>query len=185
MRKTLLCLAVATGIAAAGAQAQAAWHTELGFQGGFIRLKPAGTNRNDATDVLFAPGFDLGPAFPAPSTIYLITPLSDKVALEPSLSGSVLSQGGTATLFQGGLRIDYAIASGLYAAGGGLLGRAGGSVGSSSGFELGLQLAGGYRFHLAGPLQARVEANVQTWKGKSSIPPINTYGLLFGIAARI
>lgn len=184
MRKTLLCLAVATGIAA-GAQAQAAWHTELGIQGGFVRLKPAGTNRNDATDVLFAPGFDLGPAFPAPSTIYLITPLSDKVALEPSLSGSILTSGGTATLMQGGVRIDYAIASGLYAAGGGLLGRVGGSVGSGSGFELGLQLAGGYRFHLAGPVQARVEANVQTWKGKSGIRPINTYGLLFGIAARI
>jgi hypothetical protein len=184
VRKTLLCLAVAVGLGATGAQAQAAWHTELGIQGGFVRLKPAGTNRNDAIDVLFAPGFDLGPAFPAPSMVYLITPLSDKVALEPSLSGSVLTQGASATLLQAGLRIDYAIASGLYAAGGGLLGRAGGGVGAS-GFELGLQLAGGYRFHLTGPVGARVEANVQTWKGKSGIRPINTYGLLFGIAARI
>jgi hypothetical protein len=185
VRKTLLCLVAATGIAAAGAQAQAAWHTELGFQGGFVRLKPAGTNRNDHTDAFFAPGFDLGPAFPTPSTVFVIAPVSDKVALEPSLSASVLSTGSTATIMQGGLRIDYAIASGLYAAGGGLLGRVGGAVGNAAGFELGLQVAGGYRFHLAGPVGARVEANVQMWKGKSGVSPIDTYGLLFGISARL
>ena len=186
MRKTLLCLVVATGVAAAGAQAQAAWNTELGFQGGFVRLKPAGTNQNDHTDVFFAPGFDLGPLFPGPSTIFVIAPVSAKVALEPSFSGSVFSQGTTFTLLQAGLRVDYAIASGLYGAGGGLLGRAGGAVGpNASGFELGLQLAGGYRFHLTGPVRARVEANVQLWKGKNGVPPIDTYGLLFGLSARL
>ena len=185
MRKTLLCLVAATGIAAAGAQAQAAWHTELGLQGGFVRLKPAGTNQNDHIDVFFAPGFDLGPAFPAPSANFLIAPVSDKVAIEPSLSASVLSTGASATLLQGGVRIDYAIASGLYAEGGGLIGRSGGSVGSAAGFVLGLQVAGGYRFHLAGPVGARVEANVQMWKGKTGVSPIDTYGLLFGLSARL
>lgn len=185
MRKTLLCLAVATGIASAGAQAQAAWHTELGFQGGFVRVKPAGTNQNDKTDVLFLPGFDLGPAFPTPSMMYLIAPVGGKIALEPSLSGSVLSQGGSATILQGGLRVDYAIASGLYAAGGGLAGRLGGAVGTSTGFELGLQVAGGYRFHFSGPIQARLEANMQFWKGRNGVSPVNTYGLLFGLSARL
>jgi hypothetical protein len=89
--------------------------------------------------------------------------------------------GGSASVFQAGLRIDYAIASGLYGAGGALLGRI-----SGSGYEAGLQVAGGYRFHLTGPVHARLEANVQTWKGKKgAINPIDTYGLLFGISARL
>jgi hypothetical protein len=184
VRKTLLCLAAAVGLSA-GAQAQAAWHTELGFQGGFVRLKPAGTNQNDQIDALFAPGFDLGPGLPTPSMIFVIAPLSNRVALEPSFSGSVLTEGLSATLLQAGVRVDYAIASGLYAAGGGLLGRAGGGFGSTSGFELGLQVAGGYRFHFSGPVQARVEANVQLWKGKAGFSPVNTYGLLFGLSARL
>ena len=185
MRKTLWCLAVATGIAAAGAQAQA-WHTELGFQGGFVRLKPAGTGQNDKIDAFFAPGFNLGPNLPTPSTLYLIAPIGEKLALEPSLSASVFAQGAAVTLLQAGLRVDYAIGPGFYAAGGGLLGRQGGAVGpTAAGYELGLQVAGGYRFHLSGPVRARVEANVQTWKGKSGVLPFDTYGLLFGISARL
>lgn len=181
MRKTLLCLAAAVSLCTAAAQAQA-WQTELGFQGGFVRLKPAGTHANDQTDAFLAPGFNLGPALPAPNALFLIVPVGDKLALEPSLSGAVLSQTGSATLFQAGLRIDYAIAKGIYGAGGPLLGRI-----SGAGYELGLQLAGGYRFHLTGPVQARIEANVQTWKGKSGgvIPAVDTYGLLFGVAARL
>lgn len=180
MRKTLLFLVAAIGLAAVGAQAQA-WQTELGFQGGFVRLKPAGTGRNDHTDLFTAPGFNLGPALPTPSALFMIVPLSPKVALEPSLSVDVLSQTNTATVLQAGVRIDYAIASGLYGAGGALLGRL-----SNAGYEAGLQVAGGYRFHLTGPVHARVEANVQTWKGKhGAINPSDTYGVLFGISARL
>ena len=184
MRKTLLCLVAAVGLSAAGAQAQA-WHTELGIQGGFVRLKPAGTNANDQTDVFFVPGFSLAQAFPSPNALFLVAPIGDKVALEPSLTGGVLNQGATATLFQGGLRLDYAIAKGIYAAGGGLLGHLSGSTGTQSGFEFGLQLAGGYRFHFTGPLQARVEANAQFWKGAHGVASIDTYGLLFGLSARL
>lgn len=181
MRKTLLYLVVATGLCAGGAQAQAAWHTELGLQGGFIRLKPAGTHRNDQTDALLAPGFDLGPGLPAPSALFMTVPVGDKVALEPSLSAGIVTQGPATTVLQAGLRVDYAITTGIYGAAGALLGRI-----SGAGYEAGLQVAGGYRFHLTGPIRARLEANVQTWKGKSgSINPINTYGLLFGISARL
>ena len=184
MRKTLLCLAAAVGLTAAGAQAQA-WHTELGIQGGFVRLKPAGTNANDQTDAFFVPGFSLGQALPSPNALFLITPISDKVALEPSLTGGVLDLTGPATIFQAGLRIDYAIASGLYGAGGALAGHLSGTTGSQSGFEFGLQLAGGYRFHFTGPIHARVEANAQFWKGAHRVPSTDTYGLLFGLSARL
>lgn len=180
MRKTMLFLVAAVGLGAAGAQAQG-WQTELGIQGGFVRVKPAGTHRNDQTDALLAPGFNLGPAFPAPNSLYLIVPVSPKMALEPSLAGAFLATGTSASVLQAGLRIDYDIASGIYGAGGALLGRV-----SNAGYEAGLQVAGGYRFHLTGPVHARLEANVQTWKGKSgAFRPTNTYGLLFGISARI
>jgi hypothetical protein len=184
VRKTLLCLAAAVGLSAAGAQAQA-WHTELGIQGGFVRLKPAGTNANDQTDVLFVPGFSLGQAFPTPNALFLIAPIGDKVALEPSLTGGVLNQGATATILQGGLRLDYAVVSGIYAAGGGLVGHLAGSTGTESGYEFGLQLAGGYRFHFSGPIQARLEANAQFWKGAHGVPSFDTYGLLLGLSARL
>lgn len=180
MRKTLLFLVAAIGLGAAGAQAQA-WQTELGLQGGFVRLKPAGTGRSDQNDAFLAPGFNLGPAFPAPNALFMVVPLSPKVALEPSLGAAFFSLGGSASVVQAGLRIDYAIASGLYGAGGALLGRV-----SGAGYEAGLQVAGGYRFHLTGPVHARIEANIQTWKGKSGvINPLDTYGLLFGISARL
>jgi len=180
VRKTSLFIVAAIGLAATGARAQA-WETDLGLQGGFVRMKPAGTGRNDHSDVFLAPGFNLGPALPLPNALFMTIPVSAKVALEPSLAASALSQTGSATVLQAGLRVDYAIASGLYGAGGALLGRI-----SNAGYEAGLQLAGGYRFHLTGPVRARIEANVQTWKGKSgSIRPVDTYGLLFGISARL
>ena len=180
MRKTLFLLLAAIGLGAVSVEAQG-WQTQLGLQGGFVRVKPAGTGRNDRTDAFLAPGFNLGPAFPAPNSLYLIVPVSPKVALEPSFAGAFLATGTSASVFQAGLRVDYAIASGLYGAGGALLGHI-----SDVGYEAGLQFAGGYRFHLTGPVQARLEANVQTWKGKSHlINPIDTYGLLFGISARL
>lgn len=180
MRKTLLFLLAAIGLGAVSVEAQG-WQTQLGLQGGFVRVKPAGTGRHDQTDAFLVPGFNLGPAFPAPNSLYMIVPVSPKVALEPSLAGAFLATGTSASVFQAGLRVDYAIASGLYGAGGALLGHI-----SDVGYEAGLQLAGGYRFHLTGPVQARLEANVQTWKGKArAINPINTYGLLFGISARL
>lgn len=180
MRKTLLFLAVALGIAATGAQAQG-WQTELGIQGGFVRLKPAGTHRNDHVDVLSAPGFDLGPLFPGPSAIYLIVPVGDKVALEPSLSGTILSAGNTLSIFEAGLRLNYALSKNFYGSAGALLGHV-----STVGYEPGVQVAGGYRFHLTGPVSARLEANVAMWKGKSgAISAIDTYGLLFGISSRL
>lgn len=169
-------------VAAAPAAAQS-WQTELGFQGGFVRIKPAGTNHNDQIDAFDLPGFNLGPALPTPAALYVILPVGDKIALEPSFTGAVLTQGGTATLMQVGLRGDYAITEHIYGAAGGLVGRL---SGTNTGFELGLQLGAGFRFHLAGPLRARLEANVQTWKGRSGgVTPVDTYGLLFGIAARL
>jgi len=169
------------GVAVTGAQAQG-WQTELGLQGGFVRLKPAGTHRNDHVDVLAAPGWDLGPAFPVPSSIFLTIPVGDKMALEPSFTGTILSAGNTLSIFQAGLRVNYSLTKNVYGAAGGLLGHI-----STIGYEAGLQVAGGYRFHLTGPVSARLEANVAMWKGKSGggIAAIDTYGLLFGISSRL
>jgi hypothetical protein len=168
------------GIAVTGAQAQG-WQTELGLLGGFVRLKPAGTSRRDQTDILSAPGFDLGPALPVPSAIYLTIPVGDKMALEPSFSGTILSAGNTLAIFQAGLRVNYSLTKNVYGAAGALLGHI-----NTIGYEAGVQVAGGYRFHLTGPVSARLEANVALWKGKSgAINPIDTYGLLFGISSRL
>jgi hypothetical protein len=133
------------------------------------------------------PGFTLTPLVPASgaTALYAIIPVRGKLALEPSFAASQL-EGGTGhglTLVTAALRGDYALTRRLYAAAGALLGFI--ETTGHHQTQLGAEAALGYRLHLAGRLNARVEANWQTTKEVALLPPWNTYSLLFGISSPV
>ncbi|HXO86262.1 MAG TPA: hypothetical protein VN803_12140, partial [Gemmatimonadales bacterium] len=63
MRRSLVVIAL-LALCATSAQAQKAWQTEFGIQGGFTRLVQAGAGA-DPTDAISIPGFNLGSLIPA------------------------------------------------------------------------------------------------------------------------
>jgi hypothetical protein len=171
---------------ASGAQAQARWSPEIGIQGGYIRIKPAGTGRADQIDLYDIPGANFLDLVPAYGSFFAIVPVSRRIALEPALRFSQttpsLTLGTTATL---GLRADYALTTKLYAATGGVL-----TYVEEFGVhehQLGLQAAFGYRLKLSRRLNGRLEAQWSTMRraDQSPIGPHNTYALLLGVSTRV
>ncbi|MFN2572434.1 MAG: hypothetical protein ABR537_12635 [Gemmatimonadales bacterium] len=178
MRRTFASLAL-LAIVATSAQAQRAWQTEIGLQGGFTREVAAGSGA-DPTDAISLPGFNLGPALPFASGVYAIIPWKNKIAVDFDLGVSQLTGGLTATLFQLGARGDYAVTDHVYGAAGGALGYISNSGISET--QLGLQGALGYRLGLSNSLKGRVEFRATFWGNTENVGPIDTYSLLFGVA---
>jgi len=168
---------------ATSAQAQrGSWQGEIGIQGGFSRMKPSGTSAKDYIDLFDVPGFSLSPLVPSYGALFAIIPWKDKIAIEPTLSFSQLSSGGTFTLAALGLRADYALTPKVYAAVGGTLGYV--ETAGQHESQLGVQAALGYRLRLTSGINGRVEANWQSTKKSNLVNPANVYSVLFGISAR-
>ena len=182
MQRTFAVLALLVSVATS-AQAQRSWQSEIGIQGGFVRVKPAGTGQSDQIDVFAVPGANYVLGLITQGTFYAIIPWSQKLAVEPSFVGTQLNGGGTNTTARLGLRADYAITPKFYAAAGGVLLYLHTPTQHSK--TLGLQGAVGYRLHLTGPLNARVEANLTTTKRTNQLNPFIGYGLLFGVSTRL
>jgi hypothetical protein len=163
-----------------------AWSPVLGVVGGYGSAHAVGSG-GDITGVFLPGGLNsfttFGAAVPAPPTLFAIIPLGGKWAIEPSFDLHHFAPSGSSTTsLEAGARVDYAIAGGWYAAAGGQLTNVNPSSGSS-GTMIGAGLAGGYRFHLAGPTGGRFEVNyLMTGKNDTlGNPPINTLSLLFGL----
>jgi hypothetical protein len=169
-------LALAASVATS-AQAQRAWQTEFGIQGGFTRLVQAGSGGSPA-DVISLPGFNLGPALASPAGLYVIIPWKTKLAVETDAAASQITAGGSATLLALGLRGNYALTDRFYAAAGGALSYSNGLIANET--QLGLQLGIGYRRRLAGPLNGRLEVRTVLWGKTENIPPQNAYSVLIG-----
>lgn len=182
MQRTFAILALLVTVATS-AQAQRSWQSEIGIQGGFVRVKPAGTGQSDQIDVFAVPGANYVLGLLTQGTFYVIIPWSQKLAVEPSFVATQLNGGGTNTTVRLGLRADYAITPKFYAAAGGVLLYLHSPIQQSK--TLGLQGAVGYRLHLTGPLNARVEANLSTTKKTDDLNPFIAYGLLFGVSTRL
>ena len=184
MRKQLV-LGVLT-ILASPVAAQDFWHAAIGIQGGYARVKPAGTGRSDAIDLIEFPT----PGYVAPllagSSLFAVIPAGRRLAVEPTLSFANLteSDGGDATTARIGLRADLALSSSFYGAAGGVINSL--MQGGSHSTQFGAQLAAGYRFSLTPRLDGRLEANVTATKQRRpGLGPTDTYAILFGVSSRL
>ena len=182
MRKLFTVLALAA-CAATSAQAQNAWQSELGIQGGFTRLVQAGSG-GGPLDQVSLPGFNLGPAAPFPGGLFLIIPWKPKLAIEPEFSFAELNNAGTAaTLISVGLRGNYALSERFYAAAGVGVGYI--SNTGQNDQQFGLQAALGYRRHFTGPLNVRVEARMTAWAKTDNLTPYDLYSVLVGVSTGV
>lgn len=180
MQRTF-ALVAALSIVATGAQAQRAWQTEVGVQGGYTRVVAAGLGA-DPTDLIGLPGFNLGPLIPSSPGVYAIIPWKDKIAVDLDFGVSQLNTGGTSlTLFQLDARGDYAVTKKVYAGAGGGIGYV--ETGGTSETQLGLQAAVGYRLGLSNSLKGNVEFRATFWGNTQNVGAIDTYALLFRVGA--
>jgi hypothetical protein len=184
VRKQLV-LGVLT-ILASPVAAQNQWHPAIGIQGGYARIKAAGTGRSDAIDLIEFPT----PGYVAPllagSSLFALIPAGRRLAFEPTLSFANLTEsvGGDATTARVGLRADLALSSSFYGAAGGVLNSL--MQGGNHATQFGAQVAAGYRFALTPRLDARLEAAVTaTQKRRPGLGPTDTYALLFGVSSRL
>jgi hypothetical protein len=179
--RKLFAVLVLTALGTASLAAQRAWQSEVGIQGGFSRVKPAGTNQNDHVDLFDVPNFNVAPAIPSYPTVFAIIPWQNKLAFEPSFAVSQLQQTTGATLIDLGLRLDYALSPKFYAAAGVTASHINSSGTNQN--QLGVTAGAGYRMRLTGSLRGRVEARA-TFHGKTdNLGPTNVYSLLFGLSA--
>jgi hypothetical protein len=166
------------------AAAQSRWTAEIGIQGGYNHVKPAGTHANDAISVFTVPGASFITALYGSAPIYAIIPAGLKLAIEPQLGFSQLETGGShATLAKIGLRADYALNANVYAAAGGALNYL--EQNRPNHTQLGVQAAVGYRKPLTAGLNARLEANVTVMKHSSLLPPLDAYQILLGVSSSL
>jgi hypothetical protein len=181
--KKVFALVALTVLAASGLGAQQSWHSEFGIQGGFARVKPAGTGAHDQIDLFDLPGFSLAPLIPSYSSVFFIVPWQKKLAIEPSFSVAQLQGAGNATLMDLGLRVDYALTPKFYGAAGITAGHINNSGTNST--QFGVLAAVGYHGHLVGPLNGRAEARVNLLKKTNELSPTDVYGVLLGLSTPI
>ncbi|HKR56193.1 MAG TPA: hypothetical protein VJS20_07815 [Gemmatimonadales bacterium] len=185
MKKRLVAPLAALALLAPLCLAAQQWgQTALGLEGGFTYIKYPGTKFFDSE--LHLPGFSDGTALPTPPSLFLIVPVSGRLAIEPSvtvgLSSNLLFWG---THFQLGLRADYLITPTFFGALGGVLVRQaqGNGVTNTSGYNLGAQAGLGARFHLTDLIDGRVEAQAQFWGKTRTAVAQNLYSLMLGFSA--
>lgn len=195
MKNGIACVVVMTLMMMTSAASQS-WVPEFGVQGGFARLKPAGTHRNDALDLFALPGTPFLASGDPFGTFFGIIPLGGRFAIEPSVGASELSlRGGTESDVRLGVRLDAAFGPHFYGAVGGevqytSIAVSGGSVNTS---PLGVLVAAGYRIALTRRLEGRIEAQVSARNGSKAFsipvdlmpPPRDVYTVQVGISSRI
>jgi hypothetical protein len=176
---TIAALAVLGGSTAA---AQNSWRAEVGVQGGFARVKPAGTGTSDGMTLLDLPGGSFIYSTLGSAALYAIIPLHNKLAVETQLSGSEVNGGGGASFAVArlGLRGDYAVTPHIYAAAGGILNYVQGF--GSDHMQLGAQVALGYRHRLTDAINGRIEATF-TATDRKALGALDIYGVQLGVSA--
>lgn len=167
-------------LVAAPAAAQQLWQPELGVQAGYSRAKPAGTGQDDASTVISVPSGNYALALFGSSALFAVIPVGNRIAVEPQLTASQIVA--SLTFARLGARVNYAFTPSLYAAAGGVLNYL--SQGPSH-TQLGLQVAVGYRHHLTGALNGRLEANWASTHSSDLLPPFNTYSVLAGVSSSL
>jgi len=185
VRKLVSLLALVAGAYTSG-QAQQAWHTEFGIQGGYTRIKPAGTGANDHIDIFGLPGFDLPGVLPSNASLFAILPWKNKIAIELGVSanqGNTIALLGDATFFTLDARANYAITPKFYGALGGALNWV--EAGGQSETQLGVQAGVGYRFPFVAGLRGRVEANALFVAKAELLGPSNSYSVSFGVSKEL
>ena len=177
MRRSLVVIALLTCFVAR-AQAQKAWQTEFGIQGGFTRLVQAGAGA-DPTDAISIPGLSLGNVLPSSAGLYVIIPWTQKLAVETDFAASQFSSGLTATFLTLGVRADYAVTKHLYGAAGGALAYNNGIANET---QLGVQAAVGYRYGLSRTLNGRFEARTTFYGKAENAGAVDAYSFLIGVS---
>jgi hypothetical protein len=168
-----------TALSVAPAAAQRPWQAEIGVQFGYSHAKLAGTNTNDAINLIGFPEGNYLPALLSTGSLYAIIPVGRRLAVEPQFTAMQVSAALTAARIGG--RLDYAITRGLYAAAGGAINYV--SPGSPGHTQLGLQVGVGYRGRLSNTLNGRIEANWLSTHSSDLLPAFNTYSVFAGVAA--
>jgi hypothetical protein len=168
-------------LSAGPAAGQRIWEPEIGVQAGYSREKPAGTNRDDALTFISVPGGNYLGALLGSNALFAVVPIGARLAVEPQLTAMQLNA--VLTTARLGVRVNYAITRTLYAAAGGVLNYQ--SLNAPSHNQIGLQVALGYRRHLTGDLNGRLEANWVSTHGSDIFSPFNTYSLLAGVSASL
>lgn len=188
MRRLMVGL-FAAAFAAAPLAAQS-WHPEIGVQGGFARLKPAGTAARDQIDEFDIPATGLSLGALGYNALFAVIPLHQRFALEPSFAATQSAVAFNSELTARiGVRADYAITPHFYAAlGAEVIYRSTSTLGGSDHVgPLAVQAAAGYRFGLTSRLNGRVEAHWAANKASNSsgpsVPALDVYGLLIGVSA--
>ena len=193
--RTLVAVIALAAMAATSARAQKAWRPEIGIQGGFARIKPTGTKASDQIDLWDLPGTgprDLPRSASGYGSLFVVVPVAKWFAIEPSLA-VVQTSIGVPNVFFGsssdvtfGLRGNYALPAlpaHFYAALGGALGYS--ESGGVHETQLSLQVALGYRLHIRGPMNGRLEALGMTARKTNNFAPANLYAVLLGVSARL
>jgi hypothetical protein len=180
VRRTFALLGLMVGITTS-AQAQRAWQSEVGIQGGYSRLVNAGTGAGP-TDVIGLPGFALGPAAPFTPAIFAVLPWKEKIGIELGFSAAQLQGATSATVAEADVRGNYALTNNVYLGVGGAVGYINNNGITET--QLGVQGGLGYRRHLTGPLQGRVEFRTMFWGKTENVAARNIYSVLFGVSAR-
>jgi hypothetical protein len=175
--KNLLVLTALGLLASPDMAAQQRWQTEVGVQGGFTRQAPPGMGKLFRIDLVDLPGVG---GF-GRTAVYVILPVREKIAIEPSFLVSQGSYGNGFTRAMIVVRGDYAFTPRIYGAAGGTLDYADNDAFHAT--KLGVQFAGGYRFGLGSTLRGRVEIQWQYFKEPAYPWWNNNYSLLLGLAA--
>lgn len=172
----------ALGVLATPALAQHVWQPEIGVQAGFSSVTPAGRGAN-ATTFIDLPGGTFLNALLTYAPLYAVIPAGRRLAVEPQLGFDQVNVGGTAaTLARVGLRLDYGFGSGFYGAAGGVLNYV---SPSSAKTQVGLQAGVGYRRHLGGSINGRIEANWVTTHSSDLLQAFNAYSVLLGVSSSL
>lgn len=163
------------------------WPLAIGTSAGFADIHVVGST-NDITALMF-PGWGSGltvlglPVATVPA-LYMTIPLTQQIAIEPNLDIRRSQSNGPSTRFSSdlGARIDYAFGRHGWYGAAGIHVMALKFTGAPTFAQMGVGLAGGYRFHLSGAWGARFEVS-HTMMAKhrtAGLPPINITALAFG-----
>lgn len=166
------------------------WDLALGFQGGYTHVSAPGAG--DLSSFNFPGGGSaltlFGSPVPSVSPWFVVIPVGQRFAVEPSFSYSSFSvenDAGSGTSYSLGVKGNYAFNKTVYA---GLSAEYSGMGGDSfDGVDgtTGVGVQTGLRFPLIGGIQGRVEANYRTFMGgeNSILGDFQAFGTTFGITA--
>jgi hypothetical protein len=164
-----------------------AWQLAIGTSAGFADVHVIGST-TEITALMF-PGWGsglsaLGLPVPTVPALYMTIPLGEQMAIEPNVDIRRIQSNGPATRFSSdlGARIDYAFGRHGWYGAAGVHFTALKSTGTPTFAQVGVGLAGGYRFHLSGAWGGRFEVShtIMAKQRTAGLPPINITALSFG-----